>query len=251
MNANQIAADIRQRIAAGEYRYDTRLPGVRDHAEEYDVSQQTIAAAYAALAALGLVRTERGSGTTVTAGPSADAHLGTFTPPDLTAALAWKPAPEVGEATETTTAVRQIAAPKTMSSWGITEGSSVVERTRLRSIDGVTAQHKLTVLPYEIATRLPSGYEGVPPMLAPVGADPIRPPHGVRMADWLGWDAVGTSCTITAEPMDDAAALALGVPTGTPGFRVVAVTKDSTGATVSVTVTTAPLHHRITLDIVG
>lgn len=252
MNANQIAADVRQRIAAGQYRHGTRLPGVRDLAEQHGVSQQTIAAAYAALAALGLVRTERGSGTIVTAGPSADAHLGTFTPPDLTAAVAWKPAdPEAGQASEATTLVRQITATEPMTSWGIAAGASVVERTRIRSIDGVAAQHKLTVLPYEIAARIPDGYEGVPPMLAPVGADPIRAPHGVRMADWLGWDAAGTSCAITAEPMDDAASTALGVPSGTPAFRVVAITRDSAGATVSVTVTTAPLHHRVTLDIVG
>jgi GntR family transcriptional regulator len=252
MNANQVSADIRERTAAGQYRYGTRLPGVRDLAERYGVSQQTIAAAYAALAALGLVRTERGSGTTVTAGPSADAHLGTFTPPDLAAAVAWKPAdPESGQASEETTLVRQLAATTAMAPWGIPEGASVVERTRIRSIDGVPAQHKLTVLPYESAARVPAGYQGVPPMLAPVGADPIRPPHGIRMADWLGWDVAGTSCGITAEPMDDAASAALGVPSGTPAFRVVAITRNSAGATVSVTVTTAPLHHRVTLDIVG
>jgi GntR family transcriptional regulator len=252
VNANQIAADIRQRISAGQHRYGSRLPSVRDLAEQYGVSQQTIAAAYAALAALGLVRTERGSGTTVTAGPSADAHLGTFTPPDLAAAVAWKPAsPESGSASEATTLVRQVSATASMAAWGISEGDSVVERTRIRSIDGVPAQHKLTVLPYEMAARMPDGYEGVPPMLAPVGADPIRPPHGTRMADWLGWDVAGTSCAITTEPMDDEASAALGVPSGTPAFRVAAVARNSEGKTVSVTVTTAPLHHRITLDIVG
>lgn len=250
MNANGIAAEIRNGIAAGQYRYGTRLPSVRELADRYDVSQQTVAAAYATLAALGLVRTERGSGTTVAAGPSAEAHLGTFTPPDLAVAAAWQPA-EGGQASEETTLVRQIQAPKHMEAWGIQEGSEVVERTRLRSIDGVPVQHKLTVIPYAYASRTPEGYDGVPPMLAPVGAPPIRPPHGVRVADWLGWNVAGTSCAITAEPVDAAAALALGVPEGTPGFRVVAVTKDAEGATVSVTVTTAPLHHRVTLNIVG
>ncbi|WP_438471383.1 GntR family transcriptional regulator [Streptomyces asiaticus] len=251
MNANGIAAKIREGIAAGEYRYGTRLPGVRDLAEEHGVSQQTAAAAYSILAALGLVRTERGSGTTVAAGPSADAHLGTFTPPDLAAAVPWKPTQESAEAKEETTSVRQLPAPKHMADWGIAEGSTVVERTRIRSVNGVPAQHKLTVLPYEIAARKPEGHEGVPPMLAPVGADPLRPPKGVRVADWLGWDVTGTACTITAEPMDPAACEALSVPEGTPGFRVVGITRDSNGDTVSVTVTTTPLHHRVTLDIVG
>jgi GntR family transcriptional regulator len=71
------------------------------------------------------------------------------------------------------------------------------------------------------------------------------------MADWLGWDVSRTQAAITAEPMNPAAAAALGVPEGAPGFRVVSITRDSQENTVFVTVTTAPLHHRVTLDIVG
>ncbi|MFB7747671.1 GntR family transcriptional regulator [Streptomyces sp. NPDC056132] len=251
MNSNAIAADIRRGIAAGEYRYGARLPSVRDLADRYDVSQQTVAAAYAVLAALGMVRTERGSGTVVTAGTAADAHLGTFTPPDLAAATAWKPAEGGGQATEETTLVRQLAAPDSMAEWGIPAATQVVERTRIRSIDSTPAQHKLTVLPYEIAARAPEGHEGAPPMLAPVGSAPVRPPEGIRVADWLGWDVASTKAAITVEPMDPAASTALGMADGTPGFRIVNVTKDSAGATVYVTVTTAPLHHRVTLDIIG
>ncbi|MGW5818067.1 GntR family transcriptional regulator [Streptomyces noursei] len=250
MNANDIAAEIRKQIAAGKYRYGTRLPGVRGLAEQYEVSQQTAAAAYAVLAALGLARTEQGSGTVVTAGRSADAHLGHFAPPDLAVSCAWRPN-EDGQAAEETTLVRQLMAPKHMEAWGIPESSEVVERTRLRSVDGTPSQHKLTVLPYEVAARRPEGYEGVPPMLAPVGAPPLQSPEGVRMADWLRWDVADTAVAITAEPMDRAASTALGMADGTPGFRVVNITRDSAGSTVYVTVTTAPLHHRITLDIVG
>ncbi|MFD3511218.1 GntR family transcriptional regulator [Nocardia sp. NPDC058666] len=253
MNSNHIAADIRRGIAAGEYRYGARLPSVRDMAERYEVSQQTVAAAYAVLAALGMVRTERGSGTVVTAGRSADAHLGNYTPPDLASATAtaWKPSEEGVQATEETTLVRQLAAPKSMEPWGIAEGSQVVERTRIRSIEGTPAQHKLTVIPYEIAARSPEGHEGAPPMLAPVGSAPVKPPTGVRVADWLGWDVATTEAFITAEPMDPAASSALGMAEGTPGFRIVNVTKDSAGATVYVTMTTAPLHHRVTMNILG
>lgn len=250
MNSNAIAAEIRRGISAGQYRYGTRLPSVRDLADKYEVSQQTAAAAYAVLAALGMVRTERGSGTVVTAGRMADAHLGTFSPPDLAAASAWRPA-SGGQATEETTLVRQLPAPKHMGQWGIPEGDQVVERTRIRSVDGTPVQHKLTVLPYEIAARSPEGHEGAPPMLAPVGASPLRPPTGVRVADWLGWDVARTEAAITAEPMDAAASDALGMAEGTPGFRIVNVTKDSAGGTVYITVTTAPLHHRVTLDIIG
>ncbi|MFF8775491.1 GntR family transcriptional regulator [Kitasatospora sp. NPDC015120] len=251
MNANLIVAEIRKGIATGRYRYGTRLPSVRDLAEQYGVSQQTAAAAYAVLSALGLARTERGSGTTVAAGPAADAHLGTFTPPDLSAAVAWKPAQAGAEATEETTLVRQLAASDEMAAWGITPGTNVVERTRVRSVGGVPVQHKVTVLPYEIASKVPHGFEGVPPMLAPVGAPPMKPPHGVRVADWLGWDVDRTECAITAEPMSLDACNSLRMPEGSPGFRIVNVTRNSDGATVYVTVTTTPLHHRVTMEIVG
>ncbi|MFW3477311.1 GntR family transcriptional regulator [Streptomyces microflavus] len=79
MTATQIAAALRHRILSGEFAFGSRLPNVRDLAEHYDVSQQTAAAAYAALAGMGMVRTHRGKqGTVVAAGPPASAHLGTF-----------------------------------------------------------------------------------------------------------------------------------------------------------------------------
>lgn len=251
MNANAIVAKIREGIATGQYRYGTRLPSVRDLAEQYEVSQQTAAAAYAVLSALGLARTERGSGTTVTAGPAADAHLGTFNPPDLAAAQAWRPGSDGAQASEETTLVRQIPAPDGMASWGIDAGTEIVERTRIRSVDSIPVQHKITVMPYEIAARTPEGFQGVPPMLAPVGAQPIKPPHGMRIADWLGWDVDKTECVITAEPMPLDACSALRMPEGSPGFRIVNITLDSRGGTVYVTITTTPLHHRVTLEIIG
>lgn len=250
MTATQIAAALRQRILSGEFAYGSRMPNVRDLAEEYDSSQQTAAAAYAALAGMGMVRIYRGKqGTVVSAGPPASAHLGTFGPYDVTAAAAWTPSN--GQSGETvTTRVRQMPATAAMAAWGIEEGSEVVERTRLRSVDGIPVQHKITVMPYDLAARRPEGYEGVPPMLAPVGAARVDPPTGVRMADWLGWGTVRTESSITAEPIDKDAAEALGLPEDVPGFRVVGISLDAAGATTFVTVTTAPLHHRITLDII-
>ena len=251
MQTHEIVGEIRRSIEAGELRYRERLPAVREAAARYEASQQTVAAAYATLAALGLVSTKPGSGTTVAVGKRADAHLGTFSPPDLSAAEAWKPAQEGGQASEETTLVRQIGATKEMESWGIPEGSAVVERTRIRSVDGVPVQHKLTVIPYDIAAKRPEGYDGVPPMLAPVGAPPTPKPKEIRMADWLGWDVSVTRAAITAEPMNPAATEALGVPEGSPGFKIVNLTLDASGGLVYATVTTAPLHHRVTLDIIG
>ncbi|WP_121832809.1 MULTISPECIES: GntR family transcriptional regulator [unclassified Streptomyces] len=249
MNAHEIAEALRSAIAAGEYPHGTKLPTIRQTAEQYGVSHQTAASAYSVLAILGMVRTDRRSGTTVTAGRSADAHLGTFAPPDLAAAEAWKPTGD-GTASEETTLVRQTdTAPMTLP-WVSDEGG-FVQRTRLRSVDGVPVQHKLTVLPYTVAARKPDGYDGIPPMLAPVGAAPVKPPTGVRAADWLGWNVANTECTITAEPMSPEACAALGVPDGSPGFRVLGAAYDSEGRAVFATVTTAPLHHRVTLNIVG
>lgn len=251
MNASAIVADIRKGIASGEHAYGARLPSVRDLAEQYGVSQQTASAAYAVLSALGLTRTAAGSGTTVAAGPSADAHLGTYAPPDLSAAEAWRPNGSGGEATEDTYLVRQLTASAALADWGFAEGTDVVERHRIRRVGGIPVQHKMTVLAYPVASARPEGYDGVPPMLAPVGAPPIRPPHGTRVADWLGWNVDRTEARITAEPMDSAASEALGMQEGSPGFRVVNITRTPEGETLYVTVTTAPLHHRITLDIVG
>lgn len=249
MNAHEIAAALRSAIAAGEYPHGSKLPTIRQTAERYSVSHQTAASAYSVLAVLGMVRTDRRSGTTVTAGQSADAHLGTFVPPDLTAAEAWKPT-NGGTASEETTLVRQTETPPMELPWTSTEGG-FVERTRIRSVDSVPVQHKLTVLPYTIAARTPEGYDGIPPMLAPVGATPVKPPNGVRYADWLGWNTARTECSITAEPMIPEACKALGLPDGAPGFRVLAVAYDPEGKAVSATVTTTPLHHRVTLDIIG
>ncbi|WP_186768162.1 GntR family transcriptional regulator [Streptomyces qinzhouensis] len=250
MDARSIAADIRRRIISGEYPYGSRLPSVRDQVQHYGASQQTVSAAYASLAALGLVRTERTSGTVVTAARRSDAHLGTFAPPDLTAASAWQPTGD-GQAREEVTLVRQITAPASMAEWGIPTGRSVVERTRMRYIDDIPVQHKITVMPYALAAKAPAGHEGIPPMLAPAGTDGPSAPAGMRMADWLGWDVAHTESVITVEPMDDAASEALGVAAGSPAFRVVGVARGSEGATVYVTVTTAQIHHRITLTIVG
>lgn len=250
MNGNQIAAELRRKITAGEYTYGSRMPSVRDLAAEYGVSQQTAAAAYANLEATGMVRVGRGvQGTIVTAGPAADAHLGHFSPPDLAAAdAAWKPA-NGGTASEETVSVRQVTADALMAEWGIPEGTGVVERVRIRCVDDTPVQHKVTVVPLDVAGKRPEGYDGIPPMLAPVGAEPVKPPRGVRMADWLGWDLAHTQWSITVEPMTAGAADVLGVSEGVPAFRILAVARDSGGSTVYATATTVPLHHRITLDI--
>lgn len=61
----RVADSIEQAIARGEYACGARLPGEMAIADHYGVNRHTIRRALAALAARGLVRAERGSGTYV------------------------------------------------------------------------------------------------------------------------------------------------------------------------------------------
>lgn len=250
MNANQIAAELRRRISEGTLTRGARMPSVRDVAKEFRVSQQTASAAYSALEAVGMVRVSRGAqGTTVAAGPAASAHLGHFTPPNLSAAQAWK-AEGGGKPGQEIISVRQMTATDEMVSWGLPEDGEVVERTLVRTVDGIPVQHKVTLLPLEVAAKKPEGYDGIPPMLVPVGAKPVRPPAGVSMAKWLNWGVAHSPWEITIQPMTAQAAETLGMEEGVPAYRLLAIARDSDRRTVFVTVTTIPLHHRITMDII-
>lgn len=250
MGAHSIANAIRAEIIKGTYAHGSRLPTVREMMARHDVSQQTVASAYGMLADLGLVKTSRSSGTVVIAAPPGTAHLGTYGPADLSVADPWASSLG-GEEKEETVSLRQYLAGPQEAAWGIPEGTSVIERVRMRTIDGTPAQHKTTILPYDVATRVPEGYDGVAPMLAPVGAPPAGKPAGVRMADWLGWDIAYSKVLITNEAMRKDATDMLGMPEGTPGHVITNVAWDTSGAVLYVTVTTAPVHHGITMTIQG
>lgn len=60
----QVAADLRRRIAAGEWA--ARLPAERDLAYEYEVNFKAVRKALAALREEGLIVTEHGYGSFVT-----------------------------------------------------------------------------------------------------------------------------------------------------------------------------------------
>jgi GntR family transcriptional regulator len=246
MNAHQIADDLRRKILSGDLTHGARLPSARDLAQYYGVSHQTVTNAITRLAALGMLRVGSGKqGTVVVAPPCADAYLGAFGPYDLTKGTAWRPAQGAGEAR--TLSVSTIPAPDWAAEYGLS--GDIVRRTRVRTVDGVPAQYKATLMPYDIAARVPEGHAGVPPMLSPPGATSVNPPTGVSMSEWLGWGVEHTETVVTAEPMTANEAEILGLAEGTPGFRVVGTAKDNEGATVYVTLTVTPLHHRVTLDI--
>ena len=58
----QIAADLRRRLDAGEWKPDERFPGTVELAAEYDVAQSTAQRAVAALRREGRVRIVLGEG---------------------------------------------------------------------------------------------------------------------------------------------------------------------------------------------
>lgn len=63
----QIAADIRQRIEAGDYLPNRAVPSEMDMCETYDVSRNTVRRAIRLLNEEGVLRTVRGKGTYVIA----------------------------------------------------------------------------------------------------------------------------------------------------------------------------------------
>lgn len=65
--ADQIVAGLRSAIARGEARPGDRLPTVRQLAADLGIHMNTVARAYRAVEALGLLSTVRGRGTVVTA----------------------------------------------------------------------------------------------------------------------------------------------------------------------------------------
>jgi GntR family transcriptional repressor for pyruvate dehydrogenase complex len=65
--ADQIIAELRQKILGGSFPSGTRLPTERELAEEYGVSGTTVREAIRALAAMGFVEVRHGSGSYVSA----------------------------------------------------------------------------------------------------------------------------------------------------------------------------------------
>lgn len=250
MGAHEIAEDIKREIIAGRIKHGQKLPTVRVQKERLGVSQQTVASAYGMLADQGMVKTDRNSGTTVIAAPPGSAHLGAYKPAELSVLDPWKVYGD-GVGDEKTVSVRQYDAEDREAEWGFVLGTPMVERVRLRTIDGVPAHYRLTVLPYSVAALVPEGFQGVPPMLAPIGAPAPDKPEGVRMADWLGWDIAHSEITIKSQGMSKEAAELLGKPNQNPGMVVTTNVKDSQGAVLYVTEFTVPMHHALTMTVLG
>ena len=249
MTQAEIINALTEAIDRGDYKYGERLPPTRELAENYGTSQQTVASALTAMAAMGMVQVQRGWGSKVITGKPSKIKLGTYLSANrevATGTTAW--ARDNGQkAKEGPTQVSQTVTTDVDADTGIPIGTEVVERTRTRfDSDGAPCQHKRTLVTVDAATLRPEGWTGLPPMMSP---GDVIPPAGMSIAKWLGMGVERVVYDICTAPAADAAAAALTLPEGTPCLRIVSRGIKRDGQVAYATVTTAPLRSSISLEI--
>ncbi|WSE26882.1 GntR family transcriptional regulator [Amycolatopsis rhabdoformis] len=151
----QVAEDLREKIAVGEYAPGVQLPSERELVDAYGVSESTVHEAVNALQSEGLVTSEPGHGivvrpSTIVLERVAAARLsraareqdgGAFRADAATRGLT--PSAEVGVRFEP--AVARVAA-----RLAVPEGSEVTVRDRVMRVDGVVVQLAVSRLPREL-----------------------------------------------------------------------------------------------------
>jgi GntR family transcriptional regulator len=251
MNQAEIIKELTARIDRGEekYKYGERLPSTRDLAQEFDSTQQTVAAAFSVMAGMGLVSVRRGSGATVITGRPGRIKLGTYRSANreiATSATAWKRDHGNG-AKEGPTQVNHIVITEADADTGIEVGAEVVERIRTRyDGDGAPCQHKRTLITADAATLTPEGWTGLPPMMR---AGDVKPPEGLTISKWLGMGVVRVTYDMCVSMASGPAAEALTIPEGTPALRIVSRGLRQDGSVAFATVTTAPMRSTVSLEI--
>lgn len=251
MDAHQIAAKIEGLIASGAegYQHKNRLLSVRNLGEAEGVSAQTAAAAYSLLEARGLVTVSNKSGTYVSATKAAVFRLGSFDCAPNWDLKDW----EVKDGSQGVMELEKMAFEATdeeLATIGREPGTRVVVRHYRKLIDGVSVQHKAVVLPYDLASTMPQdeNYEGLPPMMTPIGHPLIVRPEGRSMHDWLGWDCKTNQVRIKNVAVGEMAAKVLGVPVGTPGLAAYGTIRDSAGDVMYTTILTGLATSEFVLD---
>lgn len=249
MTQAEIIKALTEAIDRGDHKYGDRLPPTRELAEKYKASQQTVASALTAMAAMGMVQVQRGWGSKVITGKPGKIKLGTYRSANrevATGTTAWTR--DAGEkAKEGPTQVSQTVTAEVDADTGIPVGTEVVERTRTRfDEDGAPSQHKRTLVTVDAATLKPEGWTGLPPMMSP---GDVIPPAGMSIAKWLGMGVERVVYNICTAPAVDKAAAALTLPEGTPCLRIVSRGIKKNGEVAFSTVTTAPLRSSISMEI--
>lgn len=249
MTQAEIIKAITEAIDRGAYKYGKPLPSTRELAEEHDSTPQTVAAALTVMAGMGLVQVQRGSRAKVITGKPRTIKLGTYRSANRevpTGTTAWVKSTGEGSK-ESPASVSQIVTAEADSDTGIPVGAQVVERTRTRfDADEAPCQHKRTLVTVDMATLIPEGWTGLPPMMSP---EDHAPPAGLSLAKWLGMGVERVLYDISTAPATGSAAAALKLPEGTPALRIVSRGVRADDTVAYATVTTAPLRTSISLEI--
>jgi GntR family transcriptional regulator len=250
MDAHQIAEKIEALIASGAegYTYGKRLLNVRELGTQEGVSAQTASAAYQALAMRGLVRTTKKSGTWVIGSKTTRIHLGTFdAAPDWTLPV-WSTDDDT-DIKETKLYKVSASEASGLSEYGIADGTQIVERHYVKTVNGAPVQHKVTILPYDRAIAMPKepGYTGIAPMMTPVGHPVISQPSGMNMSDWLGWGVDDYVTEFGDTKMTEDSAEIFEVPAGTIAKGSFCMAKTSEGETVFLVITTQGANTKFTI----
>lgn len=232
----QVAGIIRDRIRSGEYARGAFLPKEDDLAAQLKVSRNVVNEALRLLRSEGLVRTQRGRGTSVHRVPvirrnaagrqlrsvrEADGARGAFDAEIR--ALGLTPRSEV-------TPWRTEAPSPIAETLGVDEGADVLARQRVMYADDVPVQLATSWIPWDIAegtalTEVDTGRGGTYSRLAELGHAPTR------------------FSELTRQRIPDAdEAEALDMETTGRVFDILRVARDASGRAVEVTVSIVPAH---------
>lgn len=188
----QLADAIRARIESGEYPRGAAIPAEDDLAEEFGVSRPVVNRAVSILRTEGLVKVHRGRGTTVNELPVIRRD---------TAGRQRRTTRESGEARgafdgemkalgltpNTTVSVDQVPASASVAELlGITEGDTVLARSRVMSANDIPVQLATSYFPMDIAegsqlTETDTGPGGAYSRLAELGHAPAEFTETVRV----------------------------------------------------------------------
>jgi GntR family transcriptional regulator len=209
-----LAADLRRRIAHGEFATGTSLPAEQRLADAYGVARGTVRNALASLERRGMVEPARGSGWVVSSALQAREFAETRTFPEWAESHGLQPGGRVvAEVWDRPTAGE-------LRSLGMSAGEQVLRTTRVRTLDGRAVLLERTAYAPWVApliAALPRDEPSIARALLREGVRSVRGTHRV--------DAVAASS-------EDARLL--GIPRSSPLLRVRREYADPAGRTIEV-----------------
>jgi GntR family transcriptional regulator len=143
----QIAVDLRQRIAQGEWKLDRQLPPESELAAQYHVSRMTLRQALAHLENESIIRRQRGSGTFIRQYPNRIVPTLGF-PMSLTHQIR-----ELGitpTATIIEAEVTRVRNSETAASLGLSRGEQVARFKRVFNANGLPVALSVSILPHSL-----------------------------------------------------------------------------------------------------